>query len=122
MSYLRTRLGQSLVGLGFTLLAGAVQALPALQLGPSSIPSTDWSWDAGTETWVYEGGVDTSANLAAFANADTAGANGAYAWENSGGTQTAYLVVAATPAMTGTRPAAASMTTSTTRCRCSHVR
>lgn len=74
-------------------LGTAAQALPALQLGPG--PEAGWAYDAGTQTWVLATGNGT---VNAFANADTAGANGSYAWDAAGaGDQIAYLVVSAMP-------------------------
>jgi len=83
------------------LIFGAVitttaSAIPALQLGPDS-GDPGWSYDASTQTWVYNGG--SSLDLVAYANATAAdGGNGDYAWNALGATdQFAYLVVAAVP-------------------------
>ncbi len=72
----------------------AVHALPALQLGPGDT-NDDWTYvGGGNDTWILNG----FGSLAAYANADTSGANGSYAWDTAGaGTQIGYLVVAATP-------------------------
>jgi len=83
------------------LIFGAVitttaSAIPVLQLGPG-ITDPAWSYDTGTQTWVYSGA--SSLNLFAFANATTAeGGNGDYAWDAVGGTDRfAYLVLATVP-------------------------
>jgi hypothetical protein len=77
------------------LHAGSAFAIPALQLGPGA---GDWTYDAGSQTWVSS---DNPIDLNAYANSDGAGANGAYAWDAAGGTtQTAYLIIAATPSST----------------------
>jgi hypothetical protein len=66
--------------------------LPALQLGPGD---GDWVYDNITETWT------TGTNpfsLFAYANSDTAGADGSFAWDAEGaGDLYAYLVVSAVP-------------------------
>ena len=71
----------------FSTIATTTYALPALQLGSSSTGT--WSYDNGTETWITG---DNPFTLNATANA-TSG-NGAYAWEQPGTAQTAYLVFA----------------------------
>ncbi len=74
-------------------LAGTAHALPSLQLGPGV---GNWTYNAGSQTWV----TDTNPfSLFAYANDTNAnGGNGDYAWEAAGaGTQTAYLVVSAVP-------------------------
>ena len=73
-------------------LATTAFAIPSLQLGPGT---GDWTYDTDTQTWITG---DNPVNLSATANSDGVGANGDYAWDPAGsGTQTAYLVVAATP-------------------------
>jgi hypothetical protein len=81
-----------------SLLAATAQALPALQLGPTTA-SADWSYNTTTETWDFAGASDTTALLSAFANATQAnGGNGGYAWDDAGAaSQFAYLVVAGVP-------------------------
>lgn len=70
----------------------SVQALPALQLGDGS---GSWTYDNSDESWVTD---DQSFTLNAYANSDTEGAHGNYAWDSAGSTtQTAYLVFAAVP-------------------------
>ena len=87
-----------LLGCCASLFASATFALPALQLGPTTIPSTDWSYDNGDQTWVFSGDAGAVADLSAYANSDTAGASGSYAWDDAGAaSQYAYLVVAAVP-------------------------
>ena len=81
----------SIVALAGALFLGAsaAQAINSLQLGPGS---GDWSYDTSTQTWVS---ADNPLNLLATANATTG--NGAYAWEQTGTSQTAYLIVSAQP-------------------------
>lgn len=95
----KTGFTQGLLGCGAALLASTAFALPALQLGPTTIPSANWSYNTTTETWDYVGGPASTAYLSAFANAtDANGGNGAYAWDAAGAVnQYAYLVVAAAP-------------------------
>lgn len=70
---------------------GIASGIPALQLGPGE--TGDWSYSAGTQTWVTDSSMFT---LEATANAD--GGSGDYAWEAAGsGTQYAYLVFAGVP-------------------------
>lgn len=105
MNITKFKLTKALVGCGMLLLAGASYALPALQLGPTGgDPSTGWTYDTTTQTWVFSGDNTSTANLSGFANATAAdGGNGDYAWDADGATnQYAYLVVAATPQSTGT--------------------
>lgn len=71
------------------LVASAAQAIPALQLGSGS---GSWSYDTSSQTWVTS---DNPLNLLSTANATTG--NGDYAWEQTGTTQTAYLIASATP-------------------------
>jgi hypothetical protein len=103
MDYSKTRLTQVLLGCCASLLASATFALPALQLGPTDpTPGPGWTYIAGgpsptDDTWVYTGGANTTANLSAFANSDTAGANGAYAWDAANSPLYAYLVVSTIP-------------------------
>jgi hypothetical protein len=98
MKYTNIGLRQVLLVCCASLFASATYALPALQLGPTTVPSTDWTYDTVTDTWVYSGASDGSADLSAFANSDTVGASGDYAWDDAGATtQYAYLVVAAVP-------------------------
>ncbi|MCA9103257.1 MAG: choice-of-anchor N protein [Planctomycetales bacterium] len=74
-------------------LPSAALALPALQLGPGAVGS--WSYDNGTQTWVNQ---SNPFSVNAYANSNTSGANGAYAWDSAGAaTQTAYLVISAIP-------------------------
>ena len=71
----------------------AVSALPALQLGGDG--TVGWSYDNLTDTWVTN---QSSFQLNAFANDTEAnGGNGAYAWQQTGTPQYAYLIVAAVP-------------------------
>lgn len=90
---------QLVLGISVSMLVGTAYALPALQLGPTTIPSAGWSYNTTTATWDYVGGPSTTANLSAFANATGEnGGNGDYAWDALGATnQYAYLVVAASP-------------------------
>ena len=75
------------------LLASPAFAIPALQLGPGVVG--DWTYDNVSETWVTDTNPFT---VNAFANSDTAGANGSYAWDPAGAAaQNAYLVVSAIP-------------------------
>jgi len=77
-------------------LTSVAYALPALQLGPGTVGS--WYWDPGTETWVT--GINPF-SLNAYANSDTAGANGSFAWDPAGAADRyAYLVVSAIPMVT----------------------
>jgi hypothetical protein len=82
-------------------LCNTAHALPVLQLGPTS--AAGWSYDAGSETWVFTGGSNATANLSAFANATKAdGGKGAFAWDAAGAaSRWAYLVVAAVPDLGG---------------------
>lgn len=99
-------LRQGLLGIAATLFAAATYALPALQLGPTTDPSADWTYNETTDTWDYTGGAGSTADLSAFTNCDAAtntdpeiNCNGAYAWEEDGDTsaQIAYLVIASVP-------------------------
>lgn len=73
---------------------GTAYAIPALQIGPGAVG--DWSYDGGTETWVTS---SDPFSLNAVANSDTAGANGAYAWDPAGSSaQIGYLILALAPA------------------------
>jgi hypothetical protein len=75
------------------LLAAPAFALPALQLGPGVIG--DWTYDTDTQTWVTDTNPFT---VNAYANSNTAGANGDYAWDPAGAAaQNAFLVVSAIP-------------------------
>jgi hypothetical protein len=80
---------------------GAAYAIPALQLGPTGYPPapTGWTYNTTTDTWVYTGASNTTANLSAFANATTEnGGNGQFAWDAAGDpARWAYLVVSAVP-------------------------
>jgi hypothetical protein len=73
-------------------------ALPSLQLGPTA-GAPGWTYDEGSETWVFSGAENATANLSAFANATQAnGGNGAFAWDAAGdAARWAYLVVSAVP-------------------------
>lgn len=76
-----------------TLFAGSAHALPALQLGPGGLGT--WTYDNTTQTWVT---ADNPFSVNAYANSNTAGASGQYAWDPAGaGSQKAYLVVSAIP-------------------------
>ncbi len=67
--------------------------LPSLQLGPGV--AGDWVYDVGSQTWVTNAG---SFSVNAYANSNTAGANGGFAWESAGESDRfAYLVVSAIP-------------------------
>lgn len=92
MTSLKISFAGAMVG-GMTLLASySAFALPALQLGPGT---GTWTYDTLTQTWVTN---DDPFSVKAFANADTAGANGDYAWDAAGaGTQTGYIVLATVP-------------------------
>ena len=74
-------------------LSSVTFALPALQLGPGNVGS--WNYNTDTDTWV------TGTNpfsLNAYANSNTAGADGSFAWEAAGASDRyAYLVVSAIP-------------------------
>ncbi len=89
---------KALLALSVSLLAGTVQALPALQLGPTTA-SAGWSYNTTSDTWDYVGASDSTAYLSAFANATGAnGGNGGYAWDAAGAAnQFAYLVFAGVP-------------------------
>ena len=82
----------------YTLLAGLLLAspafgIPSLQLGPGSVGT--WTYDNSTQTWVT--GSDPF-SVDAFANSDTPGANGSFAWDAAGAIDRyAYLVVSAIP-------------------------
>lgn len=78
---------------GALALAQVSFALPMVQLGPGAVGS--WNYDNGTQTWV----TDTNPfELMAFANSDTSGANGQFAWDAAGAAdRIAYLVVSAIP-------------------------
>ena len=68
-------------------------ALPMLQLGPGTVGT--WNYDLGTQTWVTD---VNPFSLNAYANSNTAGADGGFAWEPAGATDRyAYLVVSAIP-------------------------
>ena len=91
----------------FAWLLGAVLfgaapalALPALQLGPGS---GSWSYDLVTGTWQTS---DNPLELAAYANANTAGGGtGDYGWDSqSNSVRYAYLVISAVPRTTATEP------------------
>jgi len=72
------------------LFATSASAIRSLQLGEGA--TGDWTYDAGTQTWVT---TSTEFQLLATANAD---GSEDYAWDAEGAsTQTAYLVVSATP-------------------------
>ncbi|MCA9102205.1 MAG: choice-of-anchor N protein [Planctomycetales bacterium] len=75
-----------------TLSVTPAFALPVLQLGPGE---GGWAYNTTSATW------DTSSSsfsLFAYANSDTPGANGAFAWDAAGADDLyAYLVVSATP-------------------------
>lgn len=78
-------------------LGASASAIPTLQLGDGS--TGDWSYDNATQTWVMTG---SSGSVNAYANSDTAGANGSYAWDAAGaGSQTAYLIISAMPQSVG---------------------
>jgi len=67
--------------------------LPSLQLGPGTVGN--WDYDPETETWVT---VSNPFSVRAFANSNTAGARGRFAWEAEGESdRIAYLVVSAVP-------------------------
>lgn len=72
-----------------TIVATA-HAIPSLQLGPGGAGT--WNYDNATDTWMVS---DDPFTLNATANAITG--NGAYAWDMTGTTQTAYLIFAAVP-------------------------
>ncbi len=76
-----------------TLLAQPAWGLPALQLGPGSVGT--WNYNNTSQTWV----TDTNPfSVNAYANSDTAGANGSFAWDPDGAADRyAYLVVSAVP-------------------------
>lgn len=77
-----------------TLLSGAAYALPALQLGPDTDPSSDWTYNTTTQTWET---TDNPLTVIAYANAPAGdGGDGAFAWE-SAPTLYVYLVVSAVP-------------------------
>lgn len=81
-----------------SLFAATASAIPALQLGPGD-PSSDWTYDTTTDTWVTS---SSSFQLLATANADTMEAHGFYAWDAAGANdQVAYLVVSAMPKTSG---------------------
>lgn len=90
---------KSLLVFSASVIASTAYALPSLQLGPTSIPSANWSYNTTSDTWDYVGDTDSTAYLSAFANATAAnGGNGAYAWDAAGAAnQYAYLVVAGVP-------------------------
>lgn len=91
-----TLLRSLMIFLGLVFTSSSVMALPALQLGPGD-PLDDWIYDTDEESWVLNG----FGSLAAYANSDTAGANGDFAWEAAGAADRfAYLVIAATPKTT----------------------
>jgi len=99
MRVIHSKFIQILLAVSAALLATAANALPALQLGPTTIPSSGWTYNTTTDTWVYTGSQSSTANLSAFANATRAnGGNGAFAWDGGGAsTRYAYLVVGAVP-------------------------
>ena len=56
------------------------------------------SYDFGTGTWIGSSGNPYSLNAYAYANSNTVGANGDFAWEGAGAaSRYAYLVLSAVP-------------------------
>ena len=75
------------------VLESTAFGLHSLQLGPGTVGV--WNYDVLTQTWVT-GTNPFSVN--AYANSDTVGANGDFAWDPAGATdRLAYLVVSAIP-------------------------
>ena len=75
-----------LTTIAVALLSSPALALPALQLGPGD---GDWTYDNVTQTWTTD---TTPFSLFAYANSDTVGADGDFAWDEAGASDLyAYL-------------------------------